>query len=174
VEVGGSLLSLLTEDLCLTDSGIEKIQTIFWQSKPVDDIEGCVVRDGGVLALSAALPGLVGAVLRRDGAWSALRDSITYQHEDAEQTVTRGIITVKLFNFMLDEVGPLLLKRGIRIDVADLAALLNDPAVRRQLAGVYIADQEVSVEQLGSLLAGEQTVLLQAGKGGVETASSTI
>ena len=160
VEVGGDLLSLLTDDLCLTEEGIAKIQTIFWQSKPVDDIEGCVVRAGGVLALSAALPGLVGAVLRRDGFWSALRDSITHQDEGAGQTTSRGIITIKLFNFMLDEVGPLLLKRGIRLDVADLAALLNDQSVRQQLAGAYVAEQEVVVDQLGGMLGAEQTLML--------------
>ena len=159
VKVGGDLLSLLTEDLCLTEEGIAKIQTIFWQSKPVDDIAGCVVRDGGVLALSAALPGLVGAVLRRDGFWSAMRDSITHQDDGASQTTSHGIITIKLFNFMLSEVGPLLLKRGIRLDVADLAALLNDPSVRQKLEEVRLADQEVAVDTLGRLLGGEQKIL---------------
>lgn len=161
VKVGGDLLSLLTEDLCLTEEGIAKIQTIFWQSKPVDDIAGCVVRDGGVLALSAALPGLVGAVLRRDGFWSAMRDSITHKDEGAAQISSRGVITVKLFNFMLSEVGPLLLKRGIRIDVADLASLLNDPSVRQKLEEVRVADQEVAVDMLGGLLGGEQMILLR-------------
>ena len=160
VETGINLRSLLLDDLCLTEEGIAKIQTIFWQSKPVDDIDGCVVRDGGVLALSAALPGLVGAVLRRDGAWAAMRDSITHQDEGTAQTSARGVITVKLFNFMLTEVGPLLLKRGIRLDAADLAALLNDSLVRQQLAEVRLADQEVEVGQLGKLIGGEQTVLL--------------
>lgn len=161
VKVGGDLLSLLTEDLCLTEEGIAKIQTIFWQSKPVDDIAGCVVRDGGVLALSAALPGLVGAVLRRDGFWSAMRDSITHQDEGAAQISSRGVITIKLFNFMLSEVGPLLLKRGIRLDVADLASLLNDPSVRQKLEEVRVADQEVAVDTLGGLLGGEQMILLR-------------
>ena len=43
VETGINLRSLLLDDLCLTEEGIAKIQTIFWQSKPVDDIDGCVV-----------------------------------------------------------------------------------------------------------------------------------
>ena len=160
VRVGGDLLSLLTEDLCLTEEGIAKIQTIFWQSKPVDDIAGCVVRDGGVLALSAALPGLVGAVLRRDGFWSVLRDSITHQDEEAAQTASRGVITIKLFNFMLSEVGPLLLKRGIRLDVADLAGLLNDASVREQLTEVRLGDHEVDLDQLGGVMGSDKTVLL--------------
>ena len=161
VEVGISLRSLLIDDLCLTEEGIAKIQTIFWQSKPVDDIDGCVVRNGGVLALSAALPGLIGAVLRRDGAWAAMRDSITHQDEGAAQNTSRGIITVKLFNFMLSEVGPLLLERGIRIDLADLAYLLNDPAARQAVEQVHLGSQEVTIEQLGQLLGAEQTILLR-------------
>lgn len=112
VKVGDDLLQLLTEDLCLSDEGIAKIQTIFWQGKPVDDISACTVRHGGVLALSAALPGLVGACLRRDGFWSGLRDSISHEDEEEMKGISHGVITVKLFNFMLAEVGPLLLERN--------------------------------------------------------------
>ena len=161
VEVGGDLLSLLTDELSLTEEGISKIQTIFYQSKPVDDISTCTVQDGGVLALSAAMPGLVGAVLRRGGFWSAMRDSITHQDETIEQTTTRGVITVKLFNFMLEEVGPILLERGIRIEVADLAALLTEKTVAQRLVKASLAETEVRIGQLGGLLGGEQTVLLQ-------------
>ena len=168
VEVGGDLLSLLTDELCLTEAGIAKIQTIFYQSKPVDDISTCTVQDGGVLALSAALPGLVGAVLRRGGFWSAMRDSITHQDEEAEHTTSRGIITVKLFNFMLAEVGPLLLERGIRMDMVDPAALLTEPTIRQQLVQASLADRNVSVDELGRLLAGEQAVLLRVDTVGLE------
>jgi hypothetical protein len=89
-----------------------------------------------------------------------MRDSITHQDEGYVQTSSRGVITIKLFNFMLAEVGPLLLKRGIRLDVTGLASLLNDPSVRHKMEEVRLANQEVAVDTLGGMLAGEQMILL--------------
>jgi len=37
----------------------QRISTIFLDGKPVDDIDTLLVRDGAVLSLSAAMPGLV-------------------------------------------------------------------------------------------------------------------
>ena len=160
VKVGGNLLSLLTEDLGLSEEAIARIQTVFWRSKPVDDIAGCVISDGGVLTLSAALPGLVGAVLRRDGYWAAMRDSITHQNDGSAQHTGRGIITIKLFNFMLSEVGPLLLKRGIRLGAAELTAILNDSSFIDQLVGARLAGREIAIDKLGGLLFGEEKIML--------------
>ena len=152
VEVGNDLMTLLTEDLCLSEEGIAKIQTIFWQSKPVDDVAACIIHNDGVLALSAALPGLVGACLRRGGAWSALRDSISHQYDGAENGKRRGIITVKLFNFMLTEVGPLLLQRGILIDTAQIKDILAEPSVRTNLNQIQLTDREIEIEELERIL----------------------
>ena len=55
-----------------------RIQTIFLDGKAVDDLGEAKVRDGSILALSAAMPGLVGATLRRGGAFASLRRSITF------------------------------------------------------------------------------------------------
>ena len=55
----------------------------------------------------------------------------------------------------------LLLERGIRLDVVDLAGLLNEPTVRQELVQVTLADQEVAVGELGELLSGEQTLQMQ-------------
>ena len=152
VEVGNDLMTLLTEDLCLSEEGIAKIQTIFWQSKPVDDITSCIVHDDGVLALSAALPGLVGACLRRGGAWSALRDSISHQYDGVENAKRVGIITVKLFNFMLTEVGPLLLQRGVLIDAVRIKDILAEPSVRNNLTQIRLADRVMQFEELEAIL----------------------
>lgn len=161
VKVGDDLLHLLTEDLCLTDEGIAKIQTIFWQGKPVDDIGSCTVRHGGVLALSAALPGLVGACLRRDGFWSGLRDSISHQDEDELKGISRGIITVKLFNFMLAEVGPLLLERGILVDTVDTTAIMVDQTVSRSLVKAIEGQAAIEHDSVEGLIDLEKTTLLR-------------
>ena len=43
------------------------IQTLFLNGKPVDNMAKVYVRDGDCLALSAAMPGLVGATMRSGG-----------------------------------------------------------------------------------------------------------
>lgn len=89
----------------------EVIQTIFLQSSPVDDPESSIIRDGSVLALSAAMPGLLGAVMRRAGTFSPLRCGITH-HDTSRAGVADGSITLKLFNTVLEDLRELILGRG--------------------------------------------------------------
>jgi hypothetical protein len=144
VDLGTDLVTLLRSDLCLTEEGIDRIQTIFWQGKPVDDLHNCRTVQGGILALSAALPGLVGACLRRGGAWAPLRSSITHDQGEAEESPSTGTIIVKLFNFMLREVGPMLLARGIILNGKELSVLLTDPEVSPQVHEMRIDDELVA------------------------------
>lgn len=148
VELGSDLLTLLTSELCLSEQGIEKIQTIFWQKKPVDDLAQCVVTEKGELALSAALPGLVGACFRRGGAWSALRDSISHQGKIPSQPGKRGLIIIKLFNFMLQEVGPLLLSRGVIVSKEALLELCNSTPFRNLAMHVTFQAKHLSKDEL--------------------------
>ncbi|MCX5908268.1 MAG: hypothetical protein NTY64_14075, partial [Deltaproteobacteria bacterium] len=68
VRVGCSLKQLLGEQLGLAPDYLEeRVQTLFLDGKVVDDLENAFIRDGSVIALSAALPGLAGATLRRGG-----------------------------------------------------------------------------------------------------------
>ena len=58
--VGYTVKEFLCDQLGLpTDYYEERIQTIFLNSKPVDDAEKAIIRDGATVALSAAMPGLV-------------------------------------------------------------------------------------------------------------------
>jgi hypothetical protein len=59
--VGVSLAVVFRETLELTGDYVEKaISTVFMNGKPVDDIETTIVTDGSAVALSSAMPGLVG------------------------------------------------------------------------------------------------------------------
>src|SRR5262245_26052282 len=84
--VGGSVDIFLRQEIGAVQETIEKIQSIVLDGKPVDDIASALVHDGSVLALSAAMPGLVGATLRRGGAYSSFRSGITY-HETEKACV---------------------------------------------------------------------------------------
>ena len=82
--------------------------------------------DGATLALSAAMPGLVGATFRKAGCLAAFRGSITYRKEDdGAATCHEGTITLKLFNLLVAEMGPLFLKRGIWINGGELKDFLS-------------------------------------------------
>lgn len=121
IETGCTVRSLLLDQWHLPPEVVtERISTLFLNGKPVDDMDEARVRDGAILALSSAMPGLVGAVMRRGGFYAALRSGITYHETTANVDVRNGSITVKLFNMLIGELGPLFLQRGFRISRQDL------------------------------------------------------
>ena len=115
-QVGCSVKTFLLEELRLSEEYIEmRIQTVFLDGRPVDDLDVTAVRDGSALALSGALPGLLGAALRRGGFYAPLRSRITRGQNEGSQAVQKGQVVLKLFNLTVRELGPALLERGIGI-----------------------------------------------------------
>jgi hypothetical protein len=102
----------------------QRITTIFLNSKPVDDTETSRVADGATLALSAAMPGLVGATMRRGGFYAAMRGGITHHESAAGAEEKFGNIRIKLFNLLMAELGPGFLRQGILVPAGVLAAFL--------------------------------------------------
>lgn len=151
VLAGCPIGAFLRDGLGLTDEYIEaRIQTVFLDGKPVDDIDTVLVRDGATLALAPAMPGLMGAILRRGGYYAPMRNGITHHSDEAPQAIGQGRIVMKLFGTALRELGPNLLERGIGVDAGDLAQIVRDlPGDCR--------------EGLGSLngLEGQATILLK-------------
>jgi len=116
---GCSVGAFLREEIGATAGTIEKIQSVILDGRPVDDIESAVVKEGSVLALSAAMPGLVGATLRRGGTYSSFRNAITY-HETAEKyAFGEGFVQIKIFNLLMAELGPALLQKGVILSSAN-------------------------------------------------------
>jgi hypothetical protein len=104
----------------------ERIQTIFLDSKPVDDVATALVHDGSVLALSAAMPGLVGATFRKGGQYSWMRQAISHEGDDSKGETTHGWVAVKLFNMVLKELGPGFLTRGVWVDGRRVQDFVNN------------------------------------------------
>ena len=124
--VGCSVDAFLREEIGVSPATIEKIQSIMLDGKPVDDISSALIHDGSVLALSAAMPGVVGATLRRGGAYASLRSGITY-HETGKACMTgEGWVIIKIFNLLMAELGPGLLRQGVLVKTSDLAELLAE------------------------------------------------
>jgi len=128
VQVGASIKNLLCEQLSLDKTYVDKrMSTIFLNGQPVDDISKAIIKNNDTLALSSAMPGLIGATLRRGSHLAPLRDTITfkeYRNNDGIQTY--GLIHLKLFNLILQEVGPLLLQRGVMMEFEDVIDLFDN------------------------------------------------
>lgn len=114
--------AFLTGQLGLGDDYVRsRIETIFLDGLVVDDLETSIVHDGATVTLSAAMPGLVGATLRRGGFYRAMRREISWSAAGGDDHVTEpsmGLVRVKLFNLVLREAGPQLLRRGVLVDQA--------------------------------------------------------
>lgn len=125
--VGCTLRSLLCDQFAIpADYVTDRITTIFIDNSPVDDLDRTVIQDGSRVTLSAAMPGLVGATMRRGGFYAALRQGISHVADSGTRTGASGTVRVKLFNLLLAELGPLVLARGLVLEQEELADLLNN------------------------------------------------
>ena len=114
--VGVSVQTFLADHLGLSPEYVrDRVKTIFLDGKSVDDFDRTLIRDGSRLALSAALPGLAGAVLRRGSPFAGLRSRVRERKQGPSNEPEEGFVYLKLFNLLLPEVGPLLLQKGILI-----------------------------------------------------------
>lgn len=116
VRTGCSVRELLCGQLGVHNDYVDRrIQTIFLDGKAVDDVDTAVIRQDSILALSAAMPGLAGATLRRGGAYAAMRRQISHHNNAGRSSAANGVVTLKLFNLVAVELGPGFLKKGIWI-----------------------------------------------------------
>ena len=117
VETGLSLRSVLCEQLGIDNNYLDdRIKTVFLNGRAVDDVNRAVVTNGAVVAISAAMPGLVGAMMRRGGLYAGFRNGISYQATDSPGVVVPGTIQLKMFNLVAKELGPYFLAQGIQTD----------------------------------------------------------
>jgi hypothetical protein len=87
----------------------DRVQTIFVNGLSEDNLDRNLFA-GDTLALSAAMPGLAGAIFRRGGQHASLR---TRPEKIQHRQNTSGFITLKLFNMIAMETGMPLLQNGI-------------------------------------------------------------
>jgi hypothetical protein len=148
--VGCSLRSLLCDQFAIpADYVTDRITTLFFDNSPVDDLDRTIIQNGSRVTLSAAMPGLVGATMRRGGFYAALRQGISHIMDDTATADACGAVRIKLFNLLLAELGPLILARGIILEPSERVALLNVlpgqtativPAEETTLVTVYFSE----------------------------------
>ena len=159
-----SLKELLCDQLGLAEDYLEnRIQTVFLDGHPVDDVGRATVGEGATIALSAAMPGLVGAVLRKGGPLAALRKDITYSSDSTGHEVCDGSVTVKLFNMTTREIGPLLLKRGVWLKGTELREIFDrcTDILSNSCRQAFYNDIPISIASLMERIKSEDGILLQ-------------
>lgn len=123
---GRSVADFLCDQIGLDPGYVrERITTIFLNGKAIDDVNLAILKAGSTLALSGAMPGLVGATMRRGGYYAAMRSGITHTESGVKAEERIDSIRVKLFNLLLPELGPLFLRQGIILTPAELAEFLS-------------------------------------------------
>lgn len=126
-QVGCTLDKLLSQQWNISpEYAAQRITTIFLNSRPIDSLATALIRENSVIALSGAMPGLVGATMRRGGFYAALRQGITHHDAAGEVTDRKASVRVKLFNLLLPELGPGFLQRGIIIPAAELSGFFKN------------------------------------------------
>jgi hypothetical protein len=163
-DVECSVKSFLCEQFGIEPEYLEKrIQTIFLDGQPVDDVKTAILRDGATLSLSAAMPGLAGAVMRKGGFYARMRDQISYKGETTSCSVKPGRVFVKLFNLPLQELGPFFLEHGIWIDGNTLANIITarPQDFRTGCKEVLIDSRQSEADQLLKMDWGKGDIFLQ-------------
>lgn len=125
----------------------EKLQTIFLDGNPVDDLTIPFARSPTTLALSAAMPGLAGAIFRRNGHHASLRG---VSKQDAPTPDCDEInVTLKLFNTIASEVGPALLSSGVIISSQHLQDYFSKrPSLFEEIVCLHCEDKSMETKDL--------------------------
>lgn len=143
---GVTIEGLLVDQFGIAPEYLEKrLTTVFLNGSPVDDIGTTLISYGMTLALSSSMPGLAGATLRRKGALSSMRRSITYHDTDAMHRpipAHDAHITIKLFNILAGEIGPVLLRRGISVEARKLAEFISLSPHKVRLVSAMTSETE--------------------------------
>jgi hypothetical protein len=114
---GQSIMDLVCSQYGIPQDYLDnRIQTIFLDGKAVDQPETRMLSDGCTLSMAAAMPGLAGATLRKGGVLGGFRSGITHSEDCEAQDACQAGMTLKLFNLLIPEIGPVILGKGIVLD----------------------------------------------------------
>jgi hypothetical protein len=150
VETGHSLRELICEQFRVSPDYLEHdIKVLFLNYSPVNDMDSVIIKDGAILALCGAMPGVVGAAMRRDGL-SSMRSSITYKEEATEKVQGEGVIYLKLFNVVMDALGESFLRRAVYVESRTLAEFLGrfSDEFWRECKGIHRNGQAITKDGL--------------------------
>ena len=164
VQTGISVKELLCDQLGINENYLEeRIKSIFLNGKVVDDVTTAIVEDDATMALSGAMPGLVGAILRTGGYYAPMRGQISYDKHSGASQLKNGKITLKLWNLVVKELGPIFLQRGVFIQKKELQSFIqrNRETLMTGCRSVEITGKTITTAQLQDLNLTSDPIYLQ-------------
>ena len=138
----------------------ERVQTIFMDGLPADELAQQFVEEETVLAISAAMPGLAGAIFRKGGVHASLRTATakTLEAQTSGKTLT---VRLKLFNIIAKERGVTLLDGGCVMQSASFDKFLSyRPPLAASIQHISIDNQETDMKRLRQTLAENTKIVL--------------
>jgi len=146
-----SINDLLGQDLGVDEEYIDRrIQTIFLNGRAVDDIKSARISPESSLALSAAMPGMVGSTFRKAGVFAGMRSQISHDSGTSVDHDGKIKVTIKLFNLVAKELGPGFLQRGVRLKGKPLQDFISEnfDFLKQGFRSVELDDQSIEPSQL--------------------------
>lgn len=138
-----------------------RVQTIFLNGTAMDNLAAPIAGDNPVLALSAAMPGLAGAILRRNSPHAALRTTKTQTAGASSDKRETKTVKVKLFNVIATEKGERLLAQGVGFTGNQLADFLTGhPDLLTSITRTAVAGHDLAKDDLIERLQAAGTIHL--------------
>jgi hypothetical protein len=130
-----------------------RIQTVFLNGKAVDDTKAAIIEPGASLALSAAMPGMVGSTFRKGGVFAGMRNQISHVGESQASQDYLISVRLKLFNLIARELGQRFLQRGIWLAANRLQRFLSekDDHLMHGCKSAKLEAQELKANELSQI-----------------------
>lgn len=146
--IGGSLKQFLMNEIGLSQEYLEaRVQTIFLNGKAIDNSEAAMIEDCSTVALSAAMPGLVGATFRKGGHYASLRNRISHNAGTHTSNRENGLVMIKLFNLIALDIGPELLNRGILVKRKTMTDLFKFSQLQDRCLSITLDQKQLEPHQ---------------------------
>jgi hypothetical protein len=138
-----------------------RVETIFLNGLPADNLQQQLFGKKAVIAISAAMPGLAGAIFRKDGIHASLRTTTAGKLSSVNAPEAPITIRLKLFNMISKDRGEQLFSNSCVVSAKSLIQFLG---YRLPLAAAiqktYIDDIIIDTEKLQDNLLTEKMIQL--------------
>jgi len=164
VNVGCSLFDMLCKQIGINENYLnEKVQTVFLNGKAVDNFYDENVHDASVIALSSAMPGLVGAVFRKGGILAPMRsENVSHKETEPMNHHNIGHVILKLFNLIASDLGADFYQQGICIEGQHFSRYiqLKQAVLEKRCKKITVNGKDCTIGDLFSLCRPQADILL--------------
>jgi hypothetical protein len=137
------------------------VQTIFLNGLPADNLQQQLFGKEAVIAISAAMPGLAGAIFRKDGVHASLRTTTAGMLSSQDAPEAPITIRLKLFNMIAMDRGEQLFRDSCVISAKSLDQFLNyRPPLLAAIQNIMVDGSVFDTEKLQDLLQTESMIAL--------------